>query len=54
MTTTDEVANIAAEAVEVFRLRAGQELLRLCGRSGEHVFALFCCWTWTENGGLCF
>lgn len=29
MTTTDEVANIAAEAVEVFRLRVGQELLRL-------------------------
>lgn len=27
--TIDEVASIAAEAVEVFRLRAGQELLRL-------------------------
>ena len=29
MTTTDEVANIAAGAVDVFRHRAGQELLRL-------------------------
>lgn len=29
MNTTDEVANIAAEAVEVFRLREGQELLKL-------------------------
>lgn len=29
MTTTEEVANIAAEAVEVFRHGTGQELLRL-------------------------
>lgn len=40
MPTTDETANIAAiEAVEVFRLRAGQELLRLFveGQGNTHL-----------------
>lgn len=39
VTTTDETANIAVEAVNVFRLRAGQELLRLFleGQGNTHL-----------------
>lgn len=38
MTATDEAANIAAEAVEVFRLKAGQELLTLFVESQGNTY----------------